>query len=95
MEEKIINLIGEITQLSIKLNKEHKDDIFVNYSGHVDLFEVSHIPGGFNKNKFMSRKVFQLYIRNVQEDIDKLETVKELLLKMLENKNEPLEKVQG
>lgn len=95
MEEKIIDLIGEITKLTMKLNSKYEDDFFVRYSGHTNGFELFYIDGGYRENDSVEQKhlIFS-FIKNTEEYVKKLEGVKELLLKKLENKNEPLEKVQ-
>ncbi|MDB2105439.1 MULTISPECIES: hypothetical protein [Clostridium] len=95
MEEKIIDLIGEITKLTMKLNSKYEDDFFVRYSGHTNGFEIFYIDGGYRENDSVEQNhLIFLFIKNTEEDVRKLEGVKELLLKKLENKNEPLKKVQ-
>ncbi|WP_111937966.1 hypothetical protein [Clostridium paraputrificum] len=95
MEENIIDLIGEITKLSMKLNNKYEDDFFVRYSGHTNGFEIFYIDGGYRENESFEQKHLILsFIKNTEEYVRKLEGVKELLLKKLENKNEPLKKVQ-
>lgn len=96
MEEKIIDLIGEITKLTMKLNSKYEDDFFIRYSGHTNGFELFYLNGGYRQNEnFEQEHLIFLFIKNTEKDVRKLEGVKELLLKKLENKNEPLEKVQN
>lgn len=95
MEEKIIDLIGEITRLAMKLNSKYEDDFFVRYSGHTNGFEIFYIDDGYRENEsFKQKHLILSFIKNTEEYVGKLEGVKELLLKKLENKNEPLKKVQ-
>ena len=74
---------------------KYEDDFFVRYSGHTNGFEIFYIDGGYRENDSVEQNhLIFLFIKNTEEDVRKLEGVKELLLKKLENKNEPLEKVQ-
>lgn len=96
MEENIIYLIGEITKLTMKLNNKCEDDFFVRYSGHTNGFELFYVEDGYRENENVEQKnLLFLFIKNTEEDVRKLEGAKKLLLNKLENKNEPLKKVQN
>jgi len=47
MMERKIELIQKIIALAIKLNAETKMDVFFDYSGHVEKFEVVLYPDGW------------------------------------------------
>lgn len=49
MKKEILSLIGEIQLLAIKISQNTKIDVFTEYAGHVDKFEVSYFINGWSE----------------------------------------------
>jgi hypothetical protein len=49
--DKIMKLVLDIMQLGIEISKNTTTDVFVNYSGHVDLLEVYLYKDGWEEDK--------------------------------------------
>lgn len=83
--EEIKKLILQITSIGIVVSKTTENDIFINYSGHADLFEVRCIYGGFKEDhSHNSENLFYSYLDKMCiEDIDELRNVKDKLIDML------------
>lgn len=69
MEEKIIDLIGEITKLAMKLNSKYEDDFFVRYSGHTNGFEIFYIDDGYRENESFKQKHLILSFLRIQKNM--------------------------
>lgn len=103
-EEKQVNDVNDNQDILLKAISKFVDNnevilldghFTLIYSGHTNGFEIFYIDGGYRENESFEQKHLILsFIKNTEEYVRKLEGVKELLLKKLENKNEPLKKVQ-
>lgn len=69
MCEEILKLISDIQILSIQVSTTTKADVFLNYSGHVNLLEISCYKDGWNKDNEEQAKYYykDLYM-NIYSD---------------------------
>ncbi|ENK1244761.1 hypothetical protein AB2063_002974 [Clostridium botulinum] len=50
MEQTIIDLCSEITEIGMKISLFTEHDVFINFSGHVEWFEVRFCGNGHNSS---------------------------------------------
>lgn len=93
--EQYEELILEITALAMKANRFTNHHFFVDFSGHVNEFQVYYLENGFKKGSKNRIEILDLFI-NIEKDVlEKLEKCKQCIIDLiLGNKKEPQEKVQ-
>ncbi len=80
LKPEIIKLCGEIQALGVFVSDISEHDVFVNYSGHVNLLEVTVINDGWTED--CDRTKFEAYLDG--EDLDeKLMHIKKELESLL------------
>ena len=75
---KIMKLVLDIMQLGIELSKNTKADVFVEYSGHVDLLSVRIYAGGWEKGVEHYDRYVYLDIKPDRSKEDIIETLEEI-----------------
>lgn len=96
MNSKVTELISQITILGMEVSQTTKNDIFVKYSGHVDLFEVDCVYGGYNENSNIDHLISIYRLKqSINSSGEKLiRNLEDVIEKLNEMKKEPYEKVQ-
>lgn len=52
-KQELLNKIAEITKLAVYITSETDADVFIDYSGHVDDFEITIYPDGWRRGGFI------------------------------------------
>lgn len=76
----IFKLIGEITALASIINTSTEATVFINFSGHVQLFEIKIYSYGWDSNK--DADVIQGVYIDYEGSLKKLKKAKQRLVKM-------------
>ncbi|KNF09843.1 hypothetical protein CLPU_1c00080 [Gottschalkia purinilytica] len=91
MKDNVYKLIGDITTLATIVSDKTEVDVFIRYSAHVHLLDVSIHPMGWNKGD--ERCAYhELYI-NKKGALDSLNNIKQHLIKILKRKKVDLTKI--
>ena len=75
---KIMQLVLDIMRLGVEISKNTKTDVFVEYSGHVDLLSVRIYEDGWEKDKEHYSKDIYLNIADYRTEEDITETLEEI-----------------
>lgn len=85
MNDKVKKLIQQLTGLAYLVSNNTEHDVFVNYSGHCNSFDLSYSPNGWVREGNNSIKILGLYLdTNQNETVEQLEKAKLVLYQLLE-----------
>lgn len=83
--DKKMQLVLDIMQLGVEISKNTKTDVFVDYSGHVDLLNVRIYADGWEKDeKFYFYKNIYLNITDHRTEEDIIETLEEIYAELVD-----------
>ena len=85
MDKKLRRLLLQIFFLTLDVTKESKNDVFLNYSGHINELDIRVYFNGWKEKKpWDYRKVIYLdgELDNIETIIEKLQALKQLLIKL-------------
>lgn len=84
MCEEILKLISDIQILSIQVSTTTKADVFLRYSGHVNLLEISYHKDGWSEDKeeYIHKDIFMNneYKTTIKKELIKIKEILEGLL---------------
>lgn len=85
---KIMKLVLDIMRLGVEISENTKTDVFVEYSGHVDLLRVLIFVDGWEKDKeYYSRDVYLNETEHRTEE-DIIEILEEIYAELSKYKEE-------
>lgn len=81
---KILQLVLDIMKLGVEISKNTTTDVFVEYSGHVDLLSVRIYAGGWEKGKefYFYKDIYLNTKYRTEEDI--ISSLKEIYAELVD-----------